>query len=186
MGGVSLAIVHYPVLDKRGDIVATSISNLELHDAARSCMTFGVELCYIVTPLERQRAIAEKLAGHWKKGYGRRYNPDRAEALEKICIKPSVAEVMSDFQGKDPVVIGTSSRIRDASIGYDALRSWIETDPRPFLLLFGTGWGLPADIVEQCERTLEPIRGQGDYNHLSLRVVIGIILDRLFGRRAEA
>jgi hypothetical protein len=186
MGGVSLAIVHYPVLDKQGNIVATSISNLEMHDAARSCMTFGVELCYIVTPLERQRAIAEKLVRHWKEGYGRRYNPDRAEALEKIRIRNSVGEVMADFRTMDPVVIGTSSRVRDTSIGYDALRAWIETDPRPFLLLFGTGWGLPADIVERCERTLEPIRGRGDYNHLSLRVAIGIILDRLFGRRTEA
>lgn len=186
MGAVSIAIIHYPILDKRGDIVATSISNLEIHDAARSCMTFGVELCYIVTPLERQKGIAERLALHWKEGYGRQYNPHRAEALEKVCIRDSVGDVMSDFQGKDPVVIGTSSRIRDVSIGYDALRGWIETDPRPFLLLFGTGWGLPADIVDACERTLLPVRGQGDYNHLSLRVAIGIILDRLFGMRMEA
>ena len=50
MGSTSLVIVHYPVLDKRGDIVSTSINNLEMHDVARSCMTFGVELCYIVTP----------------------------------------------------------------------------------------------------------------------------------------
>jgi hypothetical protein len=28
-----------------------------------------------------------------------------------------------------------------------------------------------------------PIRGKGDYNHLSLRVAIGIILDRIFGER---
>ena len=186
MGGVSLAIVHYPVLDKRGDIVATSISNLELHDAARSCMTFGVELCYIVTPLERQKAIAEKLAGHWKDGYGRHYNPHRAEALEKIRIRKSVADVMSDFRGEDPVVIGTSSKARDISIGYEALGKWIARDPRPFLLLFGTGWGLPPHIVEGCERTLSPIRGRGDYNHLSLRVAIGIILDRLFGGRTDA
>ena len=87
MGAVSLAIIHYPVLDKRGDIVSTSITNLELHDAARSCMTFGVELCYIVTPLEKQRAIAEQLVDHWKDGYGRQYNPHRAKALEKICMK---------------------------------------------------------------------------------------------------
>ena len=183
MGAVSLAIIHYPVLDKRGAIVATSVTNLELHDVARSCMTFGVEMCYIVTPLEKQRAIAEQLIAHWKNGYGRQYNPDRARALEKIHMKTALAEVMADFEGREPVLIGTSSKRRDASIEYGSLRSRIEADLRPFLLLFGTGWGLPAEIVGHCESTLVPVRGQGEYNHLSLRVAIGIILDRLLGAR---
>ncbi|OPY70937.1 MAG: hypothetical protein A4E57_00253 [Syntrophorhabdaceae bacterium PtaU1.Bin034] len=181
MGTTSLAIIHYPVLDKQGDIVSTSLNNLELHDVARSCMTFGVELCYIVTPLDKQRAIAEQLVDHWKSGYGRSYNPDRAAALNKISIKRAVADVMSEFQGLEPVLIGTSSKRRDTSIGYGELKNWIQADPRPFLLLFGTGWGLPAEIVENCERVLLPVKGAGEYNHLSLRVVIGIILDRLFG-----
>lgn len=183
MGSVSLAIIHYPVLDKRGDIVSTSINNLELHDVARSCMTFGVDLCYIVTPLEKQRVIAQQLVDHWKSGYGRVYNGDRAEALEKICMKAAFADVLAEFQGAPPVLVGTSSKRRDASIEYDALSDWVRRDPRPFLLVFGTGWGLPADMVERCERVLLPIRGRGDYNHLSLRVAIGIILDRLFGVR---
>ena len=100
MGAVSLAIIHYPVLDKQGDIVSTSITNLELHDTARSCMTFGVRLCYIVTPLEKQKGIAEQLVDHWKTGYGRQYNPHRAKALEKICIKKAVGDVMSEFRGE--------------------------------------------------------------------------------------
>lgn len=183
MGAVSLAIIHYPVLDKRGDIVSTSINNLEMHDVARSCMTFGIDLCYIVTPLVRQRAIASELIDHWRGGYGRQYNPDRAEALQKICISESLAEVMSGFEGSAPVLIGTSSKRRDVSIRYSELTTWIKQDPRPFLLLFGTGWGLLPDMVNACERTLLPIKGPGDYNHLSLRVAIGIILDRLFGER---
>jgi hypothetical protein len=183
MGSTSIAIIHYPVLDKRGDIVSTSINNLEMHDVARSCMTFGVELCYIVTPLVKQRAIAQQLIDHWRGGYGRQYNPDRAEALQKIRMKDSVADVMSEFKGLSPVLIGTSSKRRDVSIRYSALTTRIRSDPRPFVLLFGTGWGLPPDIVDACERTLLPIKGQGDYNHLSLRVAIGIILDRLFGER---
>jgi len=186
MGAVSLAIIHYPVLDKRGEIVSTSINNLEMHDVARSCMTFGVELCYIVTPLDKQRAIAGQLVEHWRSGYGRKYNPDRAEALGKISIRKTLGEVMAEFDGLKPHVIGTSSRQRDISIGYDDLKEWVVSDSRPFLLLFGTGWGLPPEIVGGCERTLLPIRGPGEYNHLSLRVAIGIILDRLFGVRGGA
>jgi hypothetical protein len=183
VGRLSLAIIHHPVLDKQGDIVSTSINNLEIHDVARSCMTFGVEMCYIVTPLEKQRTIAELLINHWKFGYGRKYNEDRAVALTKICMRSSVAEVMAEFQQGLPIVVGTSSKQRSSSIEFGDMKTWIAADPRPFLLLFGTGWGLPAEITESCERMLVPIRGEGDYNHLSLRVAIGIILDRLFGKR---
>jgi hypothetical protein len=182
LGGVSLAIIHYPVLDRRGNIVSTSINNLEIHDVARSCMTFGVELCYIVTPLERQRAIAGKLIDHWKNGYGRQYNPDRAQALEKIRIRESLAEVVEE---RDPVIIGTSSKRRETSISYGELGRLIEDDDLNYLLLFGTGWGLSPDVLARCERTLMPIAGPGEYNHLSLRVAIGIILDRLFGSREQ-
>ncbi len=125
MGAVSLAIIHYPVLDKRGDIVSTSINNLEMHDVARSCMTFGVELCYIVTPLGKQRAIAEQLVEHWKSGYGRKYNPDRAEALGKISIRKALDEVMAEFDGRQPHVIGTSSRAKGC---LDRLRRAKEVD----------------------------------------------------------
>ena len=183
LGSLSLAIIHHPVLDKKGDIVSTSINNLEIHDVARSCMTFGVDLCYIVTPLDRQRSIAEQLIDHWKNGYGRQYNPDRAEALEKIRIAKSLAEVIQEFEGREPLLIGTSSKRRETSIGYGELAGRIQEDLRPVLLLFGTGWGLPPAIVAGCERTLLPISGPGEYNHLSLRVAIGIILDRLMGTR---
>jgi hypothetical protein len=183
VGSVNLAIIHHPVLDKRGDIVSTSINNLEIHDVARSCMTFGVDLCYIVTPLDRQREIAEQLIDHWKNGYGRQYNPDRSKALEKVRIVKSLVLLMEEFKDHCPVLIGTSSKRRDTSIEYSELASYILDDPRPYLLLFGTGWGLPPEIVSKCEKTLLPINGPGDYNHLSLRVAIGIILDRLFGNR---
>jgi hypothetical protein len=183
MGSVYLAIIHYPVLDKRGDIVATSITNLELHDVARSCMTFGVELCYIVTPLPRQTAIARKLIEHWASGYGAVYNPDRAEALTKIRIVADIDEMMSDIRAAGvPAVIGTSSRERPGALTYEELSGRIATDERPVVLLFGTGWGLPPSVTALGESMLLPVRGSGEYNHLSLRVAIGIILDRILGR----
>ena len=183
MGALYLAIIHYPVLDKRGDIVATSITNLELHDVARSCMTFGVELCYIVTPLPKQTVIAEKLIQHWASGYGAAYNPDRAKALTKIRIVGDIDEMMNEIRvAGAPVVIGTSSRERPDALRYEELRARIATDERPVVLLFGTGWGLPPAVTALCESMLLPVRGCGDYNHLSLRVAIGIILDRILGR----
>ena len=47
------------------------------------------------------------------------------------------------------------------------------------LLIFGTGWGLTREILDRCDDLLEPVRGTGDYNHLSVRSAASIILDRL-------
>jgi hypothetical protein len=50
-------------------------------------------------------------------------------------------------------------------IGYDELRKLAESEARPLVILFGTGWGLTDDTVARCERMLAPIKGSGDYNH---------------------
>jgi hypothetical protein len=183
LGNASIAIIHYPVYDKNGDIVATSITNLEIHDIARTCMTFGLDLCYIVTPLAKQRGITEKLIHHWTDGYGSRYNPVRAEALKKVVIKTDVDDMVSQMKG-NPIIVGTSSKERPGkSISYREIQVLIEKETRPLVLLFGTGWGLSSEVVDRCEKMLMPIKGNGDYNHLSLRVALGIILDRIFGER---
>lgn len=146
-------------------------------------MTFGVEICYIVTPLAKQREIMEKLIYHWQYGYGARYNPIRGKALEKVRIMGSLDETIADMTvGDMPLVIGTSSKERPGKmISFSGLRHHIGTGNRPSLLLFGTGWGLTDEMVGRCDLMLEPIKGSADYNHLSLRVAFGIILDRIFG-----
>jgi hypothetical protein len=148
-------------------------------------MTFGIELCYIVTPLPRQRHIAEQLIHHWEHGYGAKYNPLRSEALKKVAIKNDMDEVLAEIRPDgEPIIIGTSSLEREQkAIGYGELHRWIKGEERPFLLLFGTGWGLTEETVRLCEKMLMPIKGAGEYNHLSLRVALGIILDRIFGER---
>ena len=180
-----MAIIHYPIYDKNREIVATSVTNLEIHDIARSCMTFDIELCYIVTPLPRQRQIAEQLIHHWEDGYGAKYNPVRSAALKKVRMVDDMAAMLKEI-GKegDPIIIGTSSLMRrEKAIGYDEVRRWIAVEERPFLILFGTGWGLTDETIEACEKVLLPVKGSGEYNHLSLRMAVGIILDRIFGER---
>ena len=109
----SIGVIHYPVYDKHGNTVATSVTNLEIHDIARTCMTFGIDLCYIVTPLAKQREIAEKLIHHWIHGYGSTYNPARGEALRKVRLVSTVQEMIDHVGQKGvPLVVGTSSRER--------------------------------------------------------------------------
>jgi hypothetical protein len=151
-------------------------------------MTFGIELCYIVTPLTKQRQISEKLIHHWEHGYGATYNPKRSMALKRVRIVNDFSEMLEEIKiNGHPIIIGTSSHDRAAEkmIGYRELRAWTGREERPFLILFGTGWGLTDEIADLCVKMLVPIKGSGEYNHLSLRVALGIILDRTFGERGD-
>ncbi len=165
--------------------MATSLTNLEIHDMARTCMTFGIDLCYIVTPLTKQREIAGKLIHHWTHGYGSVYNPERGEALAKVRIVGSMEEMIEHAAGSGkPLVVGTSSRERPGKVmSYEEMYGLIGTESKRALVLFGTGWGLTEEAVDVCDKMLVPIKGKGDYNHLSLRVALGIILDRIFSER---
>ena len=49
------------------------------------------------------------------------------------------------------------------------------------LLIFGTGWGLIEEVFTKVDTTLHPIKGATEYNHLSVRAAVAIVLDRLFG-----
>ena len=50
------------------------------------------------------------------------------------------------------------------------------------LLLFGTAWGLAPEVMEMVDSTLPPVKGPGEFNHLSVRSAVSIILDRLLSR----
>ena len=184
MADVYLALVHAPVYNKNMETVATSITNLDLHDIARCAATYGLKRYYVVHPAEAQRKLAARIMGFWQDGYGAEYNPDRQEAFKRVKIAESLTEVYAEIaneQGRSPVKVATDARKYANTINYTQLRQDIETSDVPVLLLFGTGWGLLREEVEKMDRILEPIYGPTEYNHLSVRSAVAIILDRLCG-----
>ena len=50
-------LVHYPIYDKFGKIITTSITNLDIHDIARTCKTYGVKNYYLVNKLTNSKRI---------------------------------------------------------------------------------------------------------------------------------
>jgi hypothetical protein len=56
---------------------------------------------------------------------------------------------------------------------------------RPYLLALGTAWGLSEDFIAEADHVLDPILGDTDYNHLSVRSAAAIMLDRLMGCRTD-
>lgn len=184
-GRVAMALVHYPVRDRLGDLRATSVTPLNIHDLARSAVTYGVSPFYVVSPLLSQQALARRIVRHWREGFGGVQNPSRRTSLEAVSIVSSVNEAVEDLlrlTGAYPRLVGTGARGREGAVGHRSLASRMKGTGRPWLILFGTGWGLSAEILDQCDDFLRPLVGRGDFNHLSVRSAAAIILDRLFGK----
>jgi len=178
-----LALLHYPVLNKEGKVIASSITNLDIHDLSRLVKTYGGKAFYMVTPLENQRALIDRICAHWKEGFGATYNPTRKEALELVRVTPSLEQMIEEIrkeQGEEPILVATSAREQAGKrIPYWELGKIIRDGMRPVVIILGTGWGLAQEVIRGCHYLLEPIKGVGRYNHLSVRCAAAIVLDRL-------
>ena len=52
---MAIALVHHPVLDRRGDVVTSAVTNLDIHDLARLATTYNLSRYYLVTPAAEQQ-----------------------------------------------------------------------------------------------------------------------------------
>jgi tRNA (guanine37-N1)-methyltransferase len=183
---IYVALLHHPVYDKNGQVVTTAITNMDIHDIARSGCTFGLRGFFVITPVKALQRLALKIIDHWETGYGSQYNATRKEALAlaRICNSLDDAIIAIEREtGNKPLLVATSARrSKEQRASFAALRDVLHKDTRPFLILLGTGWGLTEAILLQSDYVLEAVEGQGDYNHLSVRSAAAIILDRLLGR----
>lgn len=181
---LAIALVHFPVYNKHREIVTSALTNLDQHDIARSARTFGLDRFYIVTPSEEQRKLAGRISGHWRQGWGADYNPDRRVALDIVRVTETIASAVDDFQNgfdKKVRVVVTGATLHAGSTALSEFREMMQETDQPYLLLLGTGWGLTDDCFAAADLILEPIAGNGIYNHLSVRSAAAIMLDRLRG-----
>jgi len=180
-----IGLLHYPVYNKNYQTIASAITNTDLHDLARLARTFGIKRFYVITPLRDQQELAERILKHWTTGYGAKYNEHRKEALSLIAISSSLEEVVreiSELEGRKPFVIATDARKqKTGSLTYEKAIEIIDSG-KAVMIMFGTAWGLEKDFVNKADFILDPIEGNTNYNHLSVRTAAAIILDRLVGR----
>ena len=126
---IYLALIHYPVYNKFRDIVNTSITNLDIHDIARTCRTFGVKKYFIVTPLASQQDMLSRILAFWNKDVASKYNPDRSLALSHIEYSPSLKEVKKTIFSQeklDPVVVSTTAVIRNDQTSFDNFKNELQ------------------------------------------------------------
>jgi hypothetical protein len=183
---VSIALLHYPVYDKNRQVVATAVTNLDIHDIARAAKTFGLFRYYVVTPVSGQREMAVRISHHWREGWGATYNPKRKAALELLAITSTLDDALHELAeefGKPVKIVVTGAGTHPRSVTCADFAPLIKDSGQPYLLVFGTGWGLTEEVFDRADVVLEPINGPGAYNHLSVRSAVAIILDRLLGKR---
>ncbi len=180
---LSIALAHHPVQNKHGDTITSAVTHLDVHDLARCARTYGVDTVFVVTPLKDQVRLIGQLVAHWVAGYGATYNPKRREALAGVQIIESleaVQETVALRHGAPPKLVATAAHPPGKTLDPAGLRRLLGAGV-PVVLVFGTAWGLTPAFLQAADHVLAPIRGRGDYNHLSVRTAAAIILDRLLG-----
>lgn len=183
MRTLSVALVHHPVLNRQGERATTTITNLDLHDMARSVATYGAGTLFVVHPLESQRTLAQRIVSHWTEGSGRLRIPDRAPALARVNVVATLDEARGGEHGERALWTTAAVAREGDTTPYRDARKMLAADGPDVLLVFGTGWGLAPDVIASAELRLEPIASAQPtgYNHLSVRAACAISLDRLFG-----
>ena len=176
------ALVHHPVLDREGNEVTTSVTNLDVHDIARSARTYGLRGYFVVSPIEAQHPVVQRIVDHWCSGAGTMRFPERAEAIALVHLCRSIDEAIAEIEqreGQAPRLVVTSAKDgpERTSHAEEALR--LRDESRPTLLLFGTGHGLSERVLRRADVFLAPIEGPTDFNHLSVRAAAAITFDRL-------
>ena len=151
---------------------------------ARAARTFGVTRFYVVTPLDDQKILTQRIIDHWVTGPGSEYNPKRKKALSLLRVVDSLdiaAREIEQETGERPEIVVTDARPQAKSMNYAEFRNHMN-EGKPFILVFGTAWGMTKEFIEAADVILDPIVGPTDYNHLSVRSAASIILDRILGR----
>ena len=184
MADFNLVLLHDKMVDKQNKLVTTSLTLIDVHDIARSSRTYGVQRTFIAHPAPTIRKLSRTLQEFWEDGYGAEYNPNRKEALEIIEVVTDLDEAIQKIDqrtGKLPKLIATSARPGGKRITFPELKETLAGSDDPYLLMFGTGWGMSEELLARADYFLVPIDGPTEYNHLSVRSACAIILDRLFG-----
>jgi hypothetical protein len=180
---IYIGLVHYPVYNKNKEVIIAAVATVNLHDLARLAKTYELGGYFVINPLEDQHALINRFLAHWLKGYGGLYNPQRICPLHLIYSVYSLQEAISFIKNKwqqSPQIIITSACQNEYNLDYPQARRLLRQQI-PFLILFGTAWGLSKDLISQTNYVLKAIEGVGNYNHLSVRAAAAIILDRLLG-----
>ena len=182
---LAIGLVHYPIYDRLKKVVATNITNFDIHDIARAATVYGVERYYIIHPMRDQLMFVERVLDHWRTGEGSQFNPMRRTALGQVQTAESFEKAYEHWGVPGALKIATHARALSGvpSYKFSELKHTLHVEKKPVFMIFGTGFGLTEELMRSCDGVLESIRGAppDDYRHLSVRSAVSICLDRVMG-----
>jgi hypothetical protein len=179
-----ILLLHYPVLNRKKEIVTTSVTNLDIHDISRLAKSYGIGSYQIVTPISLQQELVNKVIEHWTKGWGAKNNHKRSQAFEQTLVANSLEkalEYIEMLEGEKPLLVATSAQ--DVPSGEKISYKELLENEKPLVFMFGTGWGMAPELLNKADYILPPVKGPVEYNHLSVRSAVSIIIDRFLGIR---
>ena len=181
-----VVVMHSQIVIKGGRVGESSIGSVDIHDIARASATYGIKNYFIVSGLEDQHKILKTFLGFWHSEAGAKYNKSRYDAVALVRPKFSLQEVRDAIKaqenGQEPLIIATSAQQHGNAPVIDySCQSQVWEKQRPVVFVFGTGQGLSDGVLDQSDFILTPVNGLTNYNHLSVRSAVSIILDRWLG-----
>ncbi|MBU6154346.1 MAG: hypothetical protein KGP28_08615, partial [Bdellovibrionales bacterium] len=174
----ALVLLHYPVTNRAGELITTSVTNLDIHDLARSARTYEIDHYFLVTPILEQKELLERILSHWNRGRSFEWHPDRAEALSRVKCLPDFDAVKTDlierYPGLPLEVAMPDARPIPGQKSYSEVRAAWNSEPFPGIkvIVLGTGWGIAEPFFKEVNTFLGPVYGplgSEGYNHLSVR-----------------
>lgn len=187
MANLYVGLLHYPMRNREGEIVATSVTPIDVHDIARSARTYGAARYFVITPVPTQQAITWRIRGFWTEGERIREKSRRGEAIEYVSVAEDLEASLAwieEAEGRPPFLVATSARPSNKDVvSYADLGARLRSDGPPVYILFGTGWGMADELIDACDAILPPIMPDALFNHLSVRAAVAITLDRVAGDR---
>lgn len=205
---VYVGLLHHPMVDRQKRVVTTAVTNLDIHDIARSCTTYGVKRFFIIHPSVEQHKVIHQILEHWQDSVQNQYHPARFKALSHVRLVHSFEEAYNEIRldteeaqpGPEPLVVMPDARPLGKAMAYEDIgKLWQKNGlttlaPRlaskkqentPLFIIFGTGFGIAPEFFPHIDVILEPLKGPTSYNHLSVRAAAAVVLDRMFGNRTS-
>jgi hypothetical protein len=170
---IAVALLHYPVLNRKGETSVTAVTSIDVHDFARSCAFYQIGPVYLVHPAEGMHALVHDMSDYWLHGAGGERNPERRQVLQSIRMVHSLEDVLKET---DYQLWYTSAQAPEHMCIEPEKLAEMEGK---HLIVFGTGSGLDSARLPKPNGWLSPIVGIGSVRHLSVRAALAIYLDRL-------
>ena len=156
---------------------------MDLHDISRTALTYKIKKYYVVNRLDGQKKLYDRITGFWNSKIAEKYNKDRVKAFSITDFKRNLNKTLDDIKKQEnvyPYIITTTAQDMNDQVDYKFVYSKIRDLEQPVLIVFGTGNGLAPDIHKKADCVLKPIKLKNqNFNHLSVRSAVAIILDRL-------